>query len=74
MNVRIEDTCVSCGVCVDTCPEVFCNYQCPYLGKVMHTTTGKKEGENKHENSTTTKSSNKEFKLMQTIGPPALPV
>lgn len=23
MNVRIEDTCVACGVCVDTCPEVF---------------------------------------------------
>ena len=23
MRVRIEDTCTSCGVCVDTCPEVF---------------------------------------------------
>ena len=23
MNVRIEDTCTACGLCVDTCPEVF---------------------------------------------------
>jgi ferredoxin len=23
MRVRIEDTCTSCGLCVDTCPEVF---------------------------------------------------
>jgi len=23
MNVRIEDTCISCGVCVDICPQVF---------------------------------------------------
>ncbi len=23
MNVRIEDTCTSCGLCVDTCPDVF---------------------------------------------------
>ena len=23
MKVRIEDTCTSCGLCVDTCPEVF---------------------------------------------------
>jgi ferredoxin len=23
MNVRIEDTCISCGVCIDTCPDVF---------------------------------------------------
>lgn len=23
MFVRIEDTCISCGVCVDTCPQVF---------------------------------------------------
>ena len=23
MQVRIEDTCTSCGLCVDTCPEVF---------------------------------------------------
>ena len=23
MRVRIEDSCTSCGVCVDTCPDVF---------------------------------------------------
>jgi len=23
MIVRIEDTCTSCGLCVDACPEVF---------------------------------------------------
>jgi len=23
MNVKIEDTCTACGLCVDTCPEVF---------------------------------------------------
>ena len=23
MDVRIEDSCTSCGLCVDTCPEVF---------------------------------------------------
>ena len=23
MQVRIEDTCTACGLCVDTCPEVF---------------------------------------------------
>ena len=23
MRVRIEDTCTSCGLCVDTCPDVF---------------------------------------------------
>jgi ferredoxin len=23
MKVRIEDTCTACGICVDTCPEVF---------------------------------------------------
>ena len=23
MKVRIEDTCTSCGLCVDPCPEVF---------------------------------------------------
>ncbi len=23
MRVRIEDTCTGCGVCVDTCPDVF---------------------------------------------------
>ena len=23
MNVRIEDTCTACGLCVDTCPDVF---------------------------------------------------
>ena len=23
MVVRIEDTCTACGLCVDTCPEVF---------------------------------------------------
>lgn len=23
MNARIEDTCTACGLCVDTCPEVF---------------------------------------------------
>ena len=23
MNVRIEDNCTACGICVDTCPEVF---------------------------------------------------
>ena len=23
MKVRIEDTCSACGLCVDTCPEVF---------------------------------------------------
>jgi ferredoxin len=23
MRVRIEDTCTACGLCVDTCPEVF---------------------------------------------------
>ncbi len=23
MKVRIEDTCTSCGLCIDTCPEVF---------------------------------------------------
>jgi ferredoxin len=23
MVVKIEDTCTSCGLCVDTCPEVF---------------------------------------------------
>jgi ferredoxin len=23
MKARIEDTCTACGLCVDTCPEVF---------------------------------------------------
>jgi len=23
MNVRIEENCTACGLCVDTCPEVF---------------------------------------------------
>ncbi len=23
MRVKIEDSCTSCGLCVDTCPEVF---------------------------------------------------
>jgi ferredoxin len=23
MKVRIEDTCTACGLCCDTCPEVF---------------------------------------------------
>jgi len=23
MQVKIEDTCTSCGLCVDACPEVF---------------------------------------------------
>ena len=23
MRVRIEDTCTACGLCIDTCPEVF---------------------------------------------------
>ncbi|MFH1614229.1 MAG: ferredoxin [Planctomycetota bacterium] len=23
MRVRIEETCTACGVCVETCPEVF---------------------------------------------------
>ena len=23
MKVKIEDSCTSCGLCVDTCPEVF---------------------------------------------------
>lgn len=23
MKVRIEDTCTACGLCVDTCPDVF---------------------------------------------------
>ncbi len=23
MQVRVEDTCTACGLCVDTCPEVF---------------------------------------------------
>ena len=23
MKVKIEDTCTSCGLCVDTCPDVF---------------------------------------------------
>jgi ferredoxin len=23
MKVRVEDTCTSCGLCCDTCPEVF---------------------------------------------------
>ena len=23
MQVRIEDTCTACGLCVDACPEVF---------------------------------------------------
>jgi ferredoxin len=23
MKVRIEDTCTSCGLCCDTCPDVF---------------------------------------------------
>ena len=23
MNARIEDSCTACGLCVDTCPEVF---------------------------------------------------
>jgi len=23
MMVRIEDTCTACGLCVDTCPEMF---------------------------------------------------
>lgn len=23
MMVRIEDTCTACGLCVDTCPDVF---------------------------------------------------
>ncbi len=23
MKVKVEDTCTACGLCVDTCPEVF---------------------------------------------------
>ena len=23
MRVRIEDSCTACGICVDTCPDVF---------------------------------------------------
>ena len=23
MNVRIEESCTACGLCVDTCPDVF---------------------------------------------------
>ena len=23
MKVRIEDSCTACGLCIDTCPEVF---------------------------------------------------
>ena len=23
MKARVEDTCTACGLCVDTCPEVF---------------------------------------------------
>jgi ferredoxin len=23
MRVRVDDTCTACGLCVDTCPEVF---------------------------------------------------
>ncbi len=23
MKVRVEDTCTACGLCTDTCPEVF---------------------------------------------------
>jgi len=23
MEVRIEDTCTACGLCVDTCPDIF---------------------------------------------------
>lgn len=23
MQARVEDTCTACGLCVDTCPEVF---------------------------------------------------
>ena len=23
MKVRIEDTCTACGLCIDTCPDVF---------------------------------------------------
>ncbi len=23
MKVKVEDTCVACGLCCDTCPEVF---------------------------------------------------
>ncbi len=23
MRVRVEDTCTACGLCIDTCPEVF---------------------------------------------------
>ena len=23
MRVRIEDTCTACGLCVDTCPDIF---------------------------------------------------
>ena len=23
MKVRVEDTCTACGLCVDTCPQVF---------------------------------------------------
>ena len=23
MRLRIEDTCTACGLCIDTCPEVF---------------------------------------------------
>jgi ferredoxin len=23
MNVRIEDSCTACGLCLETCPEVF---------------------------------------------------
>ena len=23
MKVRVEDSCTACGLCVDTCPEVF---------------------------------------------------
>jgi ferredoxin len=31
MKVRIEDTCTACGLCCDTCPEVF------EMGDVMAT-------------------------------------
>ena len=23
MNVKIEDTCIACGLCIEICPEVF---------------------------------------------------